>query len=288
MPEPAKFKESSSSDVAAVMMMFSVGRMGLGVLVAYVGWTFAQEPATLPATVIPWQDTWQAVTSGQATGGEVLVSGRAEAMLGAEALVAPVSGKPALAYRATLAYVQRRPERDGKRTIMRPIVLSNHLAVDRQPPFVVKDGETVVVVRDPVPTWHLPNPSSVRHERQPEAPDWARAMPGFKGRDRLADNAGYESEEIALRPGDAVSLIGVVRQVDGRRELVAPAGKELVGYMRSKSAIEGKLARAGEGARTQRHVAIGAVVIGLLLLMPWELLSRLRRRKDAKASGLAP
>lgn len=263
--------------------MFSIGRMFLGLGIAAFGWIFAQEPAGLPATVIPWQDTWQAVSSGRAPNGEVLVSGRAEALPGAEALVAPVSGKPALAYRATLAYVQRRETRDGKRVVMRSFVLSRHLAVDRQPPFVVRDGETAIVVRDPVPTWHLPTPTSVRHERQPNAPAWARAMPGFTDPASREPNAGFESEEIALRPGDAVSLIGVVRQVDGRRELVAPAGKELVGYMRGRAAIESKLAFADEGARNGRNAALAALVIGLLLLVPWELPGWIRHYRKTRS-----
>lgn len=267
-----------------MLLAFSIGRMFLGVGIVYAGWTVAQAPATMPATVIPWQDVWQAVTAGQPPHGETLVSGRVEALAGAAPLTAPVSGQPALAYKASLTYVQRRPVREGKRQIMQPVVLSSHLAIERQPPFVVRAGGTAIVVRDPVPAWHLPPPASVRHERQAEAPDWARAMPGFKDRDRLESNAGFESEEIALRPGDAVSLIGVVRDVGGRRELVAPEGKALVGYLRSREAIEAKLALAGEGARTQRNVALGALVFGLLLLIPWELPSRIRRYRARRAA----
>lgn len=282
MPEPTPYKEVPPVETAEVLMLFSVGRMVLGLAIAVFGWIFAQAPATMPATVIPWQDVWQAVAAGQDPHGRVLVSGRVAALPGAEPLRSPLSAQPALAYHAAVTYVQRPLVTQGKTRVRKPYVLSNHLDVQRQVPFVVKAGQADVVVEQ-VPLWYLPTPAAVRHDRQPEAPGWARAMPGFRDRVSLVHDGAFETEERTLRPGDEVTLIGVLRDGGGRRALVAPVGKQLIGYMRGQTAIASRLSAAGEGARNGRLMALFALGFGLLLLVPWELPGWLRRRRAARS-----
>jgi hypothetical protein len=283
MPEPAQFKESPPVEVAEVLMLFSVGRMFLGLGMAVFGWIFAQAPATMPATVIPWQDVWQAAAAGQDPYGRVIVSGRAEATPGAVTLRSPVSGQPVLAYKATVTYVRGVLVSQGRTRVRQSQVLSHHLDAQRDAPFVVKGPQADIVVAGQVPLWHLPTPAAVRHDRQPEAPAWARAMPGFRDIGAPVQDAAFETEEVTLRPGDQVTLIGVLRDAEGRQELVAPKGKELLGYMRGRAAIESKLAFAGEGARNGRNAALAALVIGLLLLVPWELPGWIRRYRKTRS-----
>jgi hypothetical protein len=96
----------------------------------------------------------------------------------------------------------------------------------------------------------------------------------------VQDETLYDSEEIALRAGDAVTFIGVLREAGGRRELVPrPGDKTLVAYLRGRDSLETRIRLAGEGLRNTRRLNEFGLAVGLALLFPWELLLRLRRRK---------
>jgi hypothetical protein len=259
--------------------------MVVGAGLALVFWTWLQEPEVPPSTVIPVQDRWQAAIEGRS--GEVVVSGRAEALPGTESLVPPVSRKPALAYSVVVEHVRKRRVTRGKTHHMERIVLATNLKASRQVPFTVETSDGPVVVKADLGDWLLPAARAVQHDRGPTLPAWTRGMPGVVHDVPwyVQDETLYDSEEIALRAGDAVSFIGVLRGAGDRRELVPrPGDKTLVAYLRGREAIENKIRLAGEGQRNQRRLNTLGLAAGLLLLFPWELLVRLRRRKAAQAS----
>jgi hypothetical protein len=265
--------------------------MVAGAALAAVSSMWLQEPDVPSATVIPVQDRWQAAIAGRSPAGEAIVSGRAEALPGNEPLVPPVSRKPALAYSVVVEHVRMRRVTRGKTHHMERNVLATNLKASRQVPFTIETGDGPVVVKADVGDWLLPAARAVQHDRGSTLPAWTRTWPGVVHDVPwyVQDETRYDSEEIALRAGDAVSFIGIVREAGGRRELMPrPGDKTLVAYLRGRDAIETKIRLAGEGQRNQRRLNELGLAVGLLLLFPWELLIWLHRRKAAKASPLAP
>jgi hypothetical protein len=221
----------------------------------------------------------------------VVVSGRAEPARGAEPVVAPVSRKPVLAYSVLVEHVRMHEVRRGKMRHMEREILATNLKTSRQSPFVVKTDDGEVAVKGDVGAWLLPVPKAVQHERGSRLPAWTRGRPGVFHDVPwyVQDETFYDSEEIALRAGDAVTFIGVLREADGRRELVPPPGaKTLVAYLRGRTSIDTKIRFAGEDIRNKRRMNQLGLAAGLLLLFPWELVIWLRRRRAAKAGPLAP
>jgi hypothetical protein len=144
------------------------------------------------------------------------------------------------------------------------------------------------VVKADVGDWLLPVARAVYHDRGSTLPAWTRGMPGVVHDVPwyVQDETLYDSEEIALRAGDAVSFIGVLREAGGRRELVPrPGDKALVAYLRGRDAIETRIRLAGEDLRNKRRLNELGLAAALLLLMPWELLLWLRRRRAAQDPG---
>lgn len=288
MPEPANFNAPSADapNRAGGRWTYTVARMVAGAALVFVFGSWLQEPDVPSSTAIPVQDRWQAAIAGRSPAGEVVVSGRAEALPGAEPLVPPVSRKPALAYSVVVEHVRMRRVTRGKTHHMEKTVLATNLKASRQTPFTVETSDGPVVVKAEVGDWLLPAARAVHHDRGTTLPAWTRGMPGVVHDVPwyVQDETLYDSEEIALRAGDAVSFIGVVREAGARRELVPrPGDKTLVAYLRGREAIETRIRLAGEDQRNKRRLNEFGLAAGLVLLFPWELLVRLRRRKAAQA-----
>lgn len=286
MPDPTR---PSAPQPGGGRWTYTVARLVAGAALVFVFSTWLQVPDVLPSTVIPVQDRWQAAIEGRS--GEVVVSGRAEALPGTEPLVPPVSRKPALAYSVVVEHVRMQRVTRGKTHHMEKVVLATNLKASRQTPFTVETSDGPVVVTSDLGDWLLPAARAVQHDRGSTLPAWTRGMPGVVHDVPwyVQDETLYDSEEIALRAGDAVSFIGVVREAGARRELVPrPGDKTLVAYLRGREAIETKIRLAGEAQRNQRRLNEVGLAAGLLLLFPWELLLLLRRRRAAAASRPAP
>jgi hypothetical protein len=270
---------------------FAFAHMFAGAALVFVFGTWLAEPDAPLSTVIPAQERWQAAVEGKSPHGEVVVSGRAEPARGAEPVVAPVSRKPVLAYSVLVEHVRMHEVRRGKMRHMERELLATNLKTSRQSSFVVTTDDGEVAIKADVGEWLLPVPKAVHHERGSRLPAWTRGRPGVFHDVPwyVQDETFYDSEEIALRAGDAVTFIGVLREADGRRELVPPPGaKTLVAYLRGRTSIDTKIRFAGEDIRNKRRMNQLGLAAGLLLLFPWELVIWLRRRRAAKAGPLAP
>lgn len=288
MTEPSRHDSASPG---GGLWMFAFAHMFAGAAMVFAFGSWLAEPDAPLSAVIPAQARWQAAVEGTSRHGEVVVSGRAEPARGTEPVVTPVSRKPALAYSVLVQHVRMRRVRQGKTYHMEREILATNLKMSRQAPFVVKTDDGEVTIKADVGEWLLPVPRAVQHDRGSRLPAWTRGMPGVHHDVPwyVQDETLYDSEEIALRAGDAVSLIGVLRTADGRRELVPPPGsKTLVAYLRGRSAIDTKIRFAGEDIRNKRLMNQVGLAVGLLLLFPWELLIWLRLRKAAKASRPTP